>query len=312
MALAGYFPHISLLWWTSRPAVAACVGVRCGNSTQTQSKSSLQKNRGGKPTTTQSTGTKQPAATKRSTATKNPSPNATATPETNPVTLFERQIQTRWFSLIVGFVLGMIACQLLRSWATRVSVEKFHPEWLFVAIALAGAAGHTLFVDTKFGATWEPSFDTTTLLWLAAAAAGILYPQLSKLTFLGVGFELQTAALDATTVVTETLTITDKWASRLNEALCDFPKKSVQELSLAISNFLAQAAEDATKWLGKDKEVRRLAYWIVDKNKELGLAVSNEITVDTDPEVCKFRFKAGYGLTGTAITERDPINVADA
>lgn len=291
VALAACSPRFFLLSSVNNRASIACTGSQCG----------------------------RPAAAKGSPQRRRPS-KSTAKPSSSPspsseaisITPLERTFQILWFALFIAFGLGMIACQLLRLWWVRSTAERFHPEWIFVGIAFAGAIGHTLFVDTKLGTTWEPIFDTTTLLWLAAAAAAFLYPKLSKINLPGFSLELQDAAIDASTVVTDALTITDKWATLLNEALCDFPKKSVKDLPVAVWDFLAAAAEDATSWLGKDKEYRRLAYWILDKNGELGLAVSNEITKEDDPEVCAHRFKRGVGLMGRALSAKDPINVADA
>jgi GAF domain-containing protein len=231
----------------------------------------------------------------------------------HPITTPERFAQGYLFIVVLALIIGGLLGQALRFELQRFPSDRFRPEWLWVAFALAGAVGHAVFVDTKSGDLWEPLFDTTTMFWLAFAAAALLYPKISEVTFGTFGIKLGAAVSSLSDVVTEALTITDKWAGLLNRALRTFPAKDPDDLVLAVSEFLRLAAKDALDWLGKDGEFRRLAYWILDKDtKELGLFVSNEITQDSDPAVYKYRFKTGEGLASQGLHSAQPINVPNA
>lgn len=232
---------------------------------------------------------------------------------TQPISPAEHGVQGFLVGLILGVVVAIIAWRASRYWEEHRRQDQPRAEWIWIRLALVGAAGHAFLVDTKVGNVWEPLFDTTTLLWLTAAALGLLYPRVSEITMGTFGVKLKDAVSDVSGLVTEALDITDKWANRLNIALATFPLQSPDKLGESVSEFLREAAKDAIDWFGKDGEVRRLSYWIYSWEKdELGIYLSNEITVEDNPELYQRRFKKGEGLVGQALADDKPINVADA
>jgi hypothetical protein len=225
----------------------------------------------------------------------------------------EHGVQDFLVGLFIGFVISIIAWRVERYFEEHRRQDQPRVEWIWITVALIGAAGHIFFVDTKVGYAWEPVFDTTTLLWLTAAAAGLLYPRVSEITLGTFGVKLKDAVSDVSTLVTESLEITEKWALRLNDALVSFPSQAPSELSESVSKFLREAAKDAIDWFGKDGETRRLSYWLYAKDTDqLFIYLSNEIKREDNPDLYNRRLKKGQWLVGQALADDKPINLPDA
>ncbi len=233
--------------------------------------------------------------------------------EARSVTAGERTIQDRIFWFVTGLIFGLVLYRLLRFWSERFRKDLPRAEWPWIAIALAGAAGHAVFVGTKVGDQWEPAFDTTTLLWLGAAAAGLLYPRISEITLGTFGIKLIDVVSEANDLVVSAFGISEKWGNRLNVALVELPPKPDAEVAQDVITLLKEAAKDATDWLGKDGDARRLAFWIYDHNADqIGFFFSNEINPQSDPAICNFYFKRSEGLIGQGLVASAPINIANA
>ena len=217
--------------------------------------------------------------------------------DSNPISMPEHATQITLWSLLVGLVSGLVLYRLIRFYFERFPKDQPRIEWLWILIGVGGALGHALFVGTKIGDHWEPAFDTTTVVWVGFAVIGLIYPRLSEVTLGTFGFKVQDAVKDVTDVVDKALSLTDKWATRLNYELVEVPHLSEDEVESRVASFLQDAAKDAVTWMGDDGETRRLAYWIYDKRAdELGFFLSPNITPDTDPAIVRYRFSRGKGL----------------
>src|SRR5580704_1956496 len=80
--------------------------------------------------------------------------------------------------------------------------------WFGFIVGIAGALGHSVFVDLRSDEKFIPVFDQTTLLWAGVAVISLLIPFVSEFSFGGASFKLTETKETATSVLEDATDLT--------------------------------------------------------------------------------------------------------
>lgn len=214
-----------------------------------------------------------------------------------------------FFSVFVGgCIVGALARWLL---ADRDRASAFRTaSWIGFVIGVAGAVGHSIFVDLRSDEKFIPVFDQTTLLWAAIAVGALLVTFVSEFSFGGASFKLFETKETAEDVIEKATDLVQNWTNQIAQFLADLEAgMSASTFRAELSQFLQLRAYEAVEWLSGDGEKRRLSLWIYDESKNaLKIFFSNGIT---DKETLAAEVEYGKGVVGTVYKLQQTWNERD-